>query len=382
MGTMGCVFCSKTGTPGNVNQHIRSFLDSARSNRTARLAAHHDLELVQSFYHLTASPQHDLVTETSVDRLAVLTAFASRLTKRLSSDAAADDWKERDFYARRGTWWAREVNTVLAMYQASGRIPELLAAHVANIVDKSITDSLRDLDRPDTAPPQPRIARSQVVTKAASTSALMPSAPRTEMTMQYSGSIHANDITFDNPRRMWINTIGDRNRSQNEREELAYVTISDDESPPPIRLSKRVAGSSTHRSASFAAASNAPTTAAPPASRSVSDSAVLLSRSGTPHEAANDTLDTEDMAPFLTLRVRGLTNKLATLPIAYGTTLQKALRMAVALAPAHVRMHSVPVAFEGECGEWEGEWPEWRWEQVMAEAERRCVVVEVRLVMV
>lgn len=359
MNTVGCIFCEKTGNVGNINQHLRNYFDASRTGRVSRGADHHNLELIQTLYHLTATAQPSLVRTTSTDRFAVLTAFATRLTHRLASDAAVHAWRHRDYFARRAAWWGREVDTVLALYTASGRIPDLLAAHVGTIVERAGADSLLHDD-----PPSPvarrGLGRSQTVALAGPAKT---QAPRSELNMQYTGSQHGTGLVMDSAMRNWTSrgepAIAVRKRAGGAVRSTRYVTISDDDDDEEAPAAKRTASSGTPAANAHVAAF-----------RSFSDSAM---------NAKKD----DGMAPFLALQVRGLTNKLATLPVAYGASLAGALRMAVERAPSVVRESGARVAFVGDAGsEWEGEWPEWRWDEVMSEAEKRRVKIVLRLVLV
>lgn len=429
MNTIGCVFCEKVGNVSALNQHIRSFQDASRTSRHARGSDHHNMEIVQAFYSLTAKRQPEFIQATSVDRLTVLNEFASSITKHLKSDAEADKWRKRDFYPRRANWWARQITVVLEMYRASGRLPQLLSAHVKNIIDKSITESLLnadeddndDDDEPHFAARVPRkldAGRSQLLAMASASGAFMP-APQNDLTMQYTGSQHGTRLGMDanitnKPTRKWFNNLspadnaaagpssepkiylrkrGSNPTFNNAREDsisrsTEYVTISDEEQddhdddqasrrmtpPPTIQPSKRGKTTATARASSSTLPASRITAAKDP--RSVSGGALLSS--GPPLRAASP----DGMAPFLLLHVTGLTNTVHTIPISYGTTMDQALALALRFAPRVVRENNVPVRFFGDPGShWEGDWPECRWDSVMDSAMTQRVEVFLRLIM-
>lgn len=401
MNVLGCVFCEKVGNVSAVNQHVRSFLDASRTGRQTRGSDHHNMEIVQAFYSLTASRQSEFIQDTSVDRLAVLNEFAKSITKHLKSDAEATKWRKRNFYPRRASWWARQITVVLEMYCASGRLPQLLSAHVKNIIDKSITESLLtaddddddddELDLASLIPRKLEAGRAQLHAMASASGAFMP-APQNDMTMQYTGSQrgtrHGMESTITNkPTRKWINNVSPSDNASREpkiqlrkrgnptcREtsvarSTEYVTISDEEQDDARKRGKT---SSTARAASSTITGSRSLVRKEP--RSASDGAVMA-----PLRVA----ELDGMAPFLVLHVTGLTNAVNTIPISFGTTLDQALDLAVRFAPRFVRENNLPVRFVGDPGaRWGVDWPEWRWDQVMTVAMSQKVEVAVRLIMV
>lgn len=423
MSTIGCVFCGKVGNVSCVNQHIRSFQDASRTSRHARGSDHHHIEIVQAFYSQTAKPQPEFIQATSADRLAVLNEFASSITKHLKSDSEAEKWRKRDFYPRRATWWGRQITIVQDMYCASGRHPQLLSAHVKNIIDNSITESLLNADDADNDDDEPHLSahiprkldagRSQLLAMASASGAFMP-APQNDLNMQYTGSQHGSRIEMDanitnKPTKRWFNNLStadnnaaagpssgpkihlrkrgnstfDNTRAGSTSRSTEYVTISDEEQddhdydqagtpPASIQPSKRGKNTATGRAASSTVPSSRITAKE---ARSVSDGAVLSSR---PQRAASP----DGMAPFLILHVTGLTNTVNTIPISYGTTMDQALALALRFAPRVVRENNVPVTFFGDTGShWEGDWPECRWDSVMDSAMTQRVEVSLRLIM-
>lgn len=400
MTTLGCVFCEKHGNVSALNQHIRSYLDASRTGRHTRGSEHHNMEIVQAFYTLTAKRQAEFISATSTDRLAVLTEFASNITKHLTSDAETEQWRKRDFYPRRATWWARQITVVLDMYRASGRLPQLLAAHVKNIIDKSIAESLLNIDDDDdddhpALPKKVQATRAQLLAMGGTSRAFMP-APQTDQTMQYTGSQsgnrHAMDSSIMNkPTRRWTNNLSPSDtataepklhvrKRQNtpfnyarEARSTEYVTISD-EDQDELDPEDRRPVSKTARAVSSSLSSTR--LIARPATRSASDSAAIALPEL--HSSAPD-----GFRPWLTLHVTGLSNTVQEIPIPKWTTLDEALDLAVGFAPRVVRESKLPVRFYGDLGtEWEGDWPGWRWDQIMAVAQTQKVVVALRLVLV
>lgn len=175
-------------------------------------------------------------------------------------------------------------------------------------------------------------------------------APQTDLTMQYTGSQRGNRLAMDNtivnkPMRKWINNLSQpdsdiiyeskiqlRKRANttfhDAREgsisrSTEFVTISDEEpndeeglrmTPPPgPRTNKRGKTTATGRAASSTLPGSR--IAAAKDVRSVSDGAAISS--GTKVRGP----EPDGMAPFVVLRVVGLTNTVQTIPIAYGTTL-------------------------------------------------------------
>lgn len=425
MTTIACVFCDKCGNVSAVNQHIRSFLDASRTGRHTRNSEHHPLEIVQAFYHQTAQRQAGFVAATPADRLAVLAEFAQHATHHLTSDAEAVRWRKRDFYPRRAAWWARQVTLVLGMYCAAGRSPQLLAAHVRTVVDTAVRESLLNIEDDED---DPALASTVPKTHAAGFSPLLglpgtagvfvppPPPPQTECTTQYTGSQQGNrlgkDCAITNKlTRKWVNNLGtmeqdhargasagkiqQRKRGNPPAAAAArsseYVTISDDEldldahghqpmpTGPRLQSTKRGRAPAGPRSVS-STVSRSHTVAAK--ARSVSDSAVRKPLDVSAADCDSDS-DSDGMGAFVLLHVTGLTNSVQTIPIPFGTSVDAALALALRFAPRGVRENRMPVRFVGHEGsEWCGDWPAWRWEQLMTLAMTEKVELGLRLVMI
>lgn len=437
MNTLGCCFCDKFGNVSALNQHVRSFLDASRTGRHMRGSDHHNIEIVQAFYNLTAQRQDEFIESTSTDRLAVLNEFARHITKHLKSDTETAQWKRRDFYPRRAAWWARQITIVLDMYCASGRLPQLLSAHVQNVIQQSIAESLMNVDDDDDdeRDNRPRIAATlpqKLTTGLSDLFALpgvsgvfmpAPPAPQTDLTMQYSGSQHGNRLgkasSINKLTRKWINNLSTIENATAKgastpkihlrkrggitanyagaggagSRSTEYVTISDEEQDDELaadqgdnhmlrmqQVGNRGPPTATRRA--FSSTLPGSRTTAGKSARSVSDG-VIASSSGTVTKML-DLADAEPdgMSPFVLLHVTGLTNTVQSIAIPFAASLDGALALAIRFAPRVVRENNLPVRFVGHEGsEWGGDWPEWRWEQLMTLAKSQKVELGLRLIM-
>lgn len=85
-------------------------------------------------------------------------------------------------------------------------------------------------------------------------------------------------------------------------------------------------------------------------------------------------INTSDVTPFLTLNVNDIYNRIHTIPIDYGTTLDDGIALAVKLAPQWLCRVYLQFCFPNLD---DADWPE---SQVMQDAQSDVLAVAVRLV--
>lgn len=383
--SIGCLFCEMVGSVSSVNQHVRSFHKAATAGRKSRLRDYHPVQICQAFEHLTKEQSALLYTVTR-ERLAVLTAFATLATKPLPSDAAVQDWGKRDYHSFSADWWERQVDIAARKYRASNYDEDLLELHVerviADCIDKAMNEICRSVDPPERRPPGPT-TRPGWGSLAISGGDLNMQGERSTHHNQSSANEIAHGDYIDQHRN--INTRGEDNHTD-DGIQTDEGNLSDDEllyDPPPPKLSvmkQRGAGLFASRSVSSSSSSTAAqrrndSSAPPPPPRVVS--APTRYTYGPPSKCVTGAL------PFLVLNVCVINNKVHTIPIEYGTTLDEAVALAVSVAPKWMRDSNVQFCFEGRRGgKWVGMWPESRWNRVMGEAESNELVVDLRLVTV
>lgn len=373
--TLGCVFCDMTGCVSATNQHVRSFHQAITLGRKSRTRNFHHTDISHAFEHLHRA-QPALVNTVSPERLAVLTAFANLATRELTPDEVAA-WSRRDYQLHGTDWWDRAVDAAVRMYRASGYDDDLLAMHVKRVVDESIEDCYYTPPAPLRPPMAPAaVSRTATGTSAKGGSGLVTisGGGGSNLTMQGSGSNHR----YKHGNRSTACSIG----QGDSIDRRTYISISDEDHgddgddddddlyapapPKSLYVTKRGPTTTSARAVSAGNVRPQPTLS----TRAVSAGATFPSA--------------DKPLPFLTLQVCGLNNRVNVVEIDFGTTLAEAVAKAVEHAPLALRRLGVRAfAFEGTAeGVWAGMWPEWRWKQLMENAESEELVVQLRLVCV
>lgn len=375
--TLGCVFCDMTGSVSATNQHVRSFHKAVLIGRKSRTRAYHHLAISHAFEHLI-NPQPSLTNSVSPERLAVLLAFAKHATRELTA-AEVPAWGRRDYQLHRTAWWDREVDVAIVRYRGSAYDEDLLDMHVKRVVDGSIEDCYYG---PPTHGPS---ASNTTNARGGSGLVTISGGGGSNLTMQGDGSNHR----YKHGNRSSAYSIG----QGDSIDRRTYINISDEDededndddlyAPPPNTLSIPKRGTSSTRAprtVSNSAGGVRPQTTHSTRSVSAGPSFPTVAEKPPPPPPTA----AEKPLPFLTLNVCGINNRVQTLEIDYGASLDEAIAKAVEYAPLGLRALGLAAfCFEGRSGGvWAGEWPAWRWDEMMVDAESNELDVEVRLVCV
>lgn len=354
------------GSVSTVNQHIKSFYKSATAGRKSRLREYHHLGISEAFDYLFKN-QRKLVQLVSVERLSVLMAFASQATVPLAGDAAVQEWTARE-YALHGTdWWERQIDIAVEKFLSSGHDEDVLEAHVKKVVDESIQNATYErvpVSRNQSREPPARARRGGLFTIAGGTgSTLNMQGDKSSQRNRSAGNQIAQGDYVDQKRDI---IILDDDEDEDNEDELY-------DPPPPKRVVPKQRGGSVIAARSVSAsgsrtAQRQPQPAAPPR-RVVSDT--VRYTYGPP------SINPSAVTPFLTLKLNDIYNRIHTIPIDYGTTLDDAIELAVKLAPQWLRRVHLQFCLQDLDG---ADWPESRWDQVMQDAQSDELVVAVRLV--
>lgn len=320
-----------------------------------------------------------LLTSVTSEHLSVLSAFASYATKALPSDAAVEAWAKREYHLISADWWERQVSIAARKYQNCNYDDDVLDKHVEKVVADA-TEKTMLHGRAIPALQERRPTRPAWPTLAISAGDVNMQGERSTHHNQSSANEIAQGTHIDQHRNM---TIGSDEHDSDEGIQTEEAIQSDDElysAPPPKLVVRRQRDGGLFTSRSVSASSSSSTAAAhrrsesnpPPPTRVVSaPTRYTYAEVGT------------GALPFLVLNVCVMNNKVHTIPIEFGTTLEEAVVLAVSVAPKWIRESNAQFCFEGRRGgRWVGMWPESRWDRVMQEAESAELVVELRLVAV
>lgn len=374
------------GSVSTVNQHLKSFHKSASTGRKSRLREYHHLGISEAFDYLVKD-QRTLVQLVSAERLSVLMAFAAQATVPLACDAAIQEWTARRFKLHGTDWWERQVDIAVEKYLSSDHDEDVLEAHVTKIINESIDNATYTrlaASRNQSREPAALVRRGGLFTIAGGAgSTLTMLGDRSSQRNESAANQIAQGEQVGQARDI---IILDDDEDEDDKEEL-YAP------PPSKRLFPKQRGASMMpaRSVSGSASSTAqrqPDPAGPPrrvvsagsAAQHQPEPAAPLPRvipDPIRYTYGPPSISTPKESPFLTLHVNDIYNRVHTIPIALGTTLDEAIALAVKLAPQWLRRVHLEFCFQGLDG---ADWPEARWDQLMQEVQRHELVVAVRLV--